>query len=62
MNTKDQQVLNFLTKVGVATIEDCALHFTGESRQNLYTTNFNRLEKVGKLCVLENRKRLRMVG
>ena len=49
MNTKDQQVLNFLTKVGVATIEDCALHFTGESRQNLYTTNFNRLEKVGKI-------------
>lgn len=57
MNTKDQQVLNFLTKIGMGTIEDCALHFTGESRQNLYTTNFNRLEKLGKIVRTGDQKR-----
>lgn len=49
MNSKDQQVINFLGSVGFGTIEDCALYYTGESRQNLFTTNFNRLEKLGKV-------------
>lgn len=49
MNTKDQQVINFLSENSNGTIEECAMHYTGESRQNLYTTNFNRLEKLNKI-------------